>query len=241
MSIQSSIKLSVVYDNNPYDERLQTDWGFSCFVEGLGKSILFDTGTNGRILLANMKTLDIRPEKIDVVVLSHAHRDHSGGLEDLLLRNRNIEVWLHSNFGGDFIEKIRKKGAEVIEVEGRQKICEGAFSSGVINGWIKEQSLVLDIKNGLHIITGCAHPRIVNVISRVEESFKKEIRLVMGGFHLAGFEKPELREIIDRFRELKVQKAGPCHCSGEDARMLFQEEYGDDFLEVGVGKEIEIR
>jgi metal-dependent hydrolase (beta-lactamase superfamily II) len=47
---QSPIQMSFVYDNNHYDRRLQTDWGFSCFVEGLGKRILFDTG-RGRFSL----------------------------------------------------------------------------------------------------------------------------------------------------------------------------------------------
>ncbi|MBN1224724.1 MAG: MBL fold metallo-hydrolase [Candidatus Aminicenantes bacterium] len=241
MSTRSSIQAHIVYDNNPYDERLKTDWGLSCFVEGLNKSILFDTGTKGRILLSNMKTLGIQPEKIDVVVLSHAHGDHSGGLEDLLSLNPKIEVWLHNHFSSDFRERIRKKAANVIEVEGSQKICEGAYTSGVINGWIKEQSLVLDTEDGLSLITGCAHPRIVNVISRVTELFKKEITLAMGGFHLGGFERLEIKEIINRFRDFKVQKVGPCHCSGNDARRLFQEEYQNDFLEIGVGKEITIQ
>jgi len=241
MSTKPSLQLSIVYDNNAYDERLQTDWGYSCFVQGLEKSILFDTGAKGQILLSNMGKLGIMPEKIDVVVLSHAHGDHSGGLEDLLDQNSRIEVFLHNSFSSEFREKIRKKASNVVEVEDSQKICEGAYTSGVINGWIKEQSLVLDAASGIVLITGCAHPRIINIIGRVKELFKIEISLAMGGFHLAGFEKKEIKEIIGRFRDLGVQKVGPCHCSGNDARMLFQEEYRNDFLEIGVGKEILIQ
>jgi len=132
----SSLRAIIVYDNNPYDERLKADWGFCCFWEGLEKSIIFDTGANGQILLSNMEKLGIRPEQIDVVVLSHIHRDHTGGLEELLARNSKIEVWLPDFFPSDFKERVRKKGARVVEVDKPREICKGASTSGVIEGWI---------------------------------------------------------------------------------------------------------
>ncbi len=238
---KSSIEMLVVYDNNAYNKRLKTDWGFSCLIEGLEKNILFDTGANGQILLSNMEKLGIQPGKIDIVVLSHAHRDHTGGLENLIAQNSKIEVWLPHFFSSDFKHGVRKKGARVVEVETSREICEGAFTSGIINGWIKEQSLVLNHKKGLILITGCAHPRIINIISKVKELFKKEIFLALGGFHLAAFDKAEIKEIIKKFSDLNVHKVGPCHCSGNEARMLFHEKYQNKFIEIGVGKDIKIQ
>jgi 7,8-dihydropterin-6-yl-methyl-4-(beta-D-ribofuranosyl)aminobenzene 5'-phosphate synthase len=239
MSRQPDIQLTVVYDNNPCDQKLKTDWGFSCFVEGLEKSVLFDTGANGQILLSNMEKLGIRPEDIDVAVLSHAHRDHTGGLEDLLTRNSKIEVWLPDFFSSDFKSQARKKGAKVVEVTASRRICEGASTSGVIEGWIKEQSLVLDTRKGLVLVTGCAHPRIVHIIARVKELFQKDIFMALGGFHLAGFDEKYIKEIILSFRESGIRKVGPAHCSGDEARRLFGEEYRDDFIKIGVGKKIQ--
>lgn len=54
-------------------------------------------------------------------------------------------------------------------------------------------------------------------------------------------DETEIKEIIDKFRDSGVQKVGPCHCSGDEARILFYEEYKDDFIEIGVGKEIKIQ
>ena len=48
----SSIVISVVYDNNEYDPKLEAAWGFSCLIEGTEKTILFDTGGNGKTLLS---------------------------------------------------------------------------------------------------------------------------------------------------------------------------------------------
>ncbi len=44
--------------------------------------------------MANMKALDIDPGVIDIVVLSHVHNDHIGGLEKFLAMNRTVIVYL---------------------------------------------------------------------------------------------------------------------------------------------------
>jgi len=72
---QNDIQITVVYDNNPFDQRLQTAWGFACLIEGTEKTVLFDTGENGGILLSNMLKLAIKPIQVDTVVISHAHHD----------------------------------------------------------------------------------------------------------------------------------------------------------------------
>ena len=49
----------------------------------------------------------------------------------------------------------------------------------------------------------------------------------------------QLEKIIVDFRKLGVQQVGPCHCTGDPARRMFEEEYRKNFLEVGVGRLIE--
>lgn len=236
-----TIQMTVVYDNSSLDKKLRKDWGFSCFIKGMEKSILFDTGANGRILLSNMEALQISPDEVDLVFLSHEHKDHTGGLDMLLSYHPNIEVWLPEFFSSSFKEETKRKGADIIEVENFQKICEGAYTTGVITGWIKEQSLILDTDKGLNVVTGCAHPRIIHIISTVKELLKKNIYMVFGGFHLAGFNDEEIKEIIKNFRAQGVKKVGPCHCSGNEARRLFATEYEDNYIKIGVGKEIQIQ
>ena len=233
--------MTIVYDNSPFDEQLEIDWGFSCFIEGLEKSILFDTGANSQILLSNMQKLGISPEVIDCVILSHDHRDHIGGLGALLGKNSNIEVWLPAFFSSSFKDMVSKKRAKIIEVESFQQICQGAYTTGVIEGWIKEQSLTLDTDKGLVLMTGCAHPRIVNIITKAKGLLNKDVYLALGGFHMAGFDKAEIKNIIDRFRQLGVKKLAPCHCSGDETREFFAQEYRDDFLKIGAGAKIRIQ
>jgi len=230
--------MTIVYDNHSLEENIEKDWGFSCFIEGLEKTILFDTGKNGSILLSNMGKLGIHPEEIDLVFLSHAHQDHTGGLDILLTKNSKMEVWLPEFFPSSFKETIKAEGAAVVEVNNFKKICEGAYTTGVIPGWIKEQSLILDTDKGLILVTGCAHPRIVKIIFKAKELLGKSIHMVFGGFHLAGFLEAEIEEIAARFRALDVKKVGPCHCSGDICNLIFAKEYQDDFIKIGAGKKI---
>jgi len=66
-SERSQGRLAIVYDNNPYDYRLKSSWGFACLIELKGKTILFDTGGDGEILLYNMRVLNKDPTAIDAV------------------------------------------------------------------------------------------------------------------------------------------------------------------------------
>lgn len=238
--MNNNFSFTVVYDNNPFNPGLKTDWGFACFIQGAKKKILFDTGTHGDILLSNLNELSIDPLDIEIAVLSHFHKDHTGGLPALLKENPNITVYVPDFFPSQFKDSIKNAGASYINIDSYQEIVENVYTSGVISGWINEQSLILDSKKGIVLITGCAHPRIVNIIKTVKDCTKKDIYLAFGGFHLTGFEEPEIKEIIRSFKELLVKKVGPSHCSGEEARELFKEAYGKDYISIGAGKKITV-
>jgi len=233
------IEITVIYDNYPFKPGLKTSWGFSCVVRGTEKTILFDTGGNGSVLLSNMKKLEIDPQEIDLVVLSHIHGDHVEGLDDFLGQNAEVDVYLPQSFSRNFKEKVRHYGAYVFEVQESIKICGDTYSTGVLGMGIKEQALILRTEQGIIIITGCAHPGIVNIINNAKDLLKEEILLVMGGFHLMGQSQGSIENIISQFKTLGVCFVGPCHCSGDLTRQLFQKEYAENYINIGVGKVID--
>jgi 7,8-dihydropterin-6-yl-methyl-4-(beta-D-ribofuranosyl)aminobenzene 5'-phosphate synthase len=187
-----------------------------------------------------MQQLGIDPKEIDVVVLSHIHGDHVGGLNGFLQENIEVTVYLPATFPPEFKESLKRAGIKTIEVNDPVRICKGVYSTGVAGSMIKEQSLMISRNQGMVVITGCAHPGVVHIIQIVKKIMEDKILLVIGGFHLGAMRKPELEEIIASFRKLGVERVGPCHCTGDLARRMFEQEYGKYFLDVGVGRLIEL-
>jgi len=235
------LTLTIVYDNNEYDQRLETKWGFSCLIEGLQKTILFDTGGDSATLLSNMKKLNIGPRRVNAVVLSHIHGDHIGGLSGFLEENSDVIVYLPQSFPQTFKEGVRLLGAQVDEVSEAKELFTGAYTTGELGNGTKEQSLIVTTSKGLVIITGCAHPGVVNIVREARVVAREDrVYLVMGGFHLGSASTSEVESVITEFRRLSVRKVAPCHCSGDETRRLFGERYGDDYIDNGVGKKITI-
>lgn len=231
-----SINLTIVYDNYQYKSQLRTAWGFSCLIEGYGETIMFDTGGKGEILLSNMDQLDVDPQEIDTVVLSHTHGDHSGGLGSFLKENPDVTVFLPRSFPPSSGDNVRESGGEVVKVAGETQICEGVHSTGLMGHTIQEQGLVLTTTGGTVVITGCAHPGITEMVEQAKEVTGDNIYLVLGGFHLGSVSSGGVKEIVKEFQQLGVQKVAPCHCTGDQARGVFKNSYGNDFISAGVGK-----
>ena len=175
------LRITVVYDNNPYKEGLTTSWGFACVIKGAEKTILFDTGGDSDVLLNNMQQLAIDSKEIDVVVLSHIHGDHVGGLNGFLQENMNVTVYLPATFLPGFKESLKRVGIKTVEMNDSARICKGVYSTGVLGSMIKEQALMISTDRGLIVITGCAHPGIVHILQTAKKIIRNEFLLVMGG------------------------------------------------------------
>lgn len=235
------IKITFLYDNYLFSEGTQTDWGFSCIIKGTEKTILLDTGTKSDILFHNINFLKVNPEDVELVVISHDHGDHTGGLFSFLNKNNKVSVYFPTSFFDRYAERVKEKGAKAVRIDKPVEICKDVFLTGEMGEQIKEQSLILDTNKGLVVITGCAHPGIVSIVKRAKEILDKEIYLVLGGFHLLRKSEAEVKEIIKDFRALGVLKVGASHCTGDRAIELFKEEYGKNFVRLGTGRVIEIQ
>ncbi len=238
-SPEDGLRCTILYDNYLHKQGTKPDWGFSCLIEGTEKTILFDTGTDPQILLHNVDTLGIDLSKIDLIVLSHDHGDHTGGLSAVLERNHDVIVYFPVSFPASFGRSAERLQARVQTVDKPVEICRHVYLTGEMGISIKEQSLFIDTDKGLIVVTGCSHPGIVDILKRCREVVDKPIRLVFGGFHLLEATDAEMKEIIAAFRSLGVEKCGATHCTGDAQIAMFKKALGEDHVPMGTGRVIE--
>ena len=90
---QSANRVTILYDAFSKSPAVTKDWGYSALVEYGGKRILFDTGNNAQIFEHNVKALGADLSKLDFVVISHRHADHTSGLNYLLSVNPTVKIY----------------------------------------------------------------------------------------------------------------------------------------------------
>jgi 7,8-dihydropterin-6-yl-methyl-4-(beta-D-ribofuranosyl)aminobenzene 5'-phosphate synthase len=151
-----------------------------------------------------------------------------------------VEVFVPDSFPISLRRTISSFGARVTAVKHFLKLSERCFSSGEIGRGIREQALIMRFQEGLVIITGCAHPGIVDVVKKAQQRLQDDVYLVMGGFHLPGTSDSRIREIVGALMGMGVKNLAPSHCTGEKAMAMFREAWGNNFLDGGVGAVIEV-
>ena len=231
------LSITVVYDSHVCVGGLARGWGYSAYVTGPEEAVLFDTGP-GPVLLENMERLEIEPEAIGAVVLSHVHPDHCGGLCSLLEANPDVTVYVPQPPAREQMECARSSGTMVVEITEPCDICPGVYSTGPLGMWNKEQSLVVRTPAGMIIIVGCAHPGIVKILDRAKELFGGDIALVMGGFHIESSGAGTIEKIIAAFDKLGVKHVMPGHCCGDRAKDMFDSHFGANYIISGAGTRI---
>ncbi len=235
-----NLKLTIVFDNYPYVEELDTGWGFSCLVESDGQTLLFDTGEEGSMLMKNLRALAIDPTDIEHVFLSHDHSDHTGGLAEFLDANSKAGVITHREFPREIKEIVKARGAKLLELNDSVEIFPGAVTTGMMGESIPEHALILKTSRGAIVITGCAHPGILGIIEKAKSLCGMEILLALGGFHLKSEPESCVESIVDDIERSGVRYIAPTHCTGDHTIRLFRERFGERCLRLGSGRVITI-
>ncbi|MEW6410011.1 MAG: MBL fold metallo-hydrolase [Nitrospirota bacterium] len=173
-----------------------SEHGFSALIETDGKRILVDTGPTGIALEHNLNLLGLDFDDIDIVVLSHGHSDHTGGLKKVhgtiiahpdaflqkfIVPKRHLKIDLTC----PSIDPER----QVINFYTRPlKLARGVITTGEIvriNKWeeldvfrikrngkylkdsvLDDQAIIINTRKGLVIVAGCSHAGIINTLEQ---------------------------------------------------------------------------
>jgi 7,8-dihydropterin-6-yl-methyl-4-(beta-D-ribofuranosyl)aminobenzene 5'-phosphate synthase len=92
------VKITCVTDNVAAEESgLRTEHGVAFWIAADGGNVLFDTGASAEALQANLRQLGLRIDDIDAMALSHAHYDHTGGIEAVLGKREGLAIYANAD------------------------------------------------------------------------------------------------------------------------------------------------
>ena len=121
----------ILVDNNTRNE-WKAEWGLAVHIEHQGHLFLLDTGTT-HVFAENADSMGIDLNQVEFGVLSHAHFDHSDGLDMFFARNQDAKFYLrkscrencYSKKGGDTLQYIGIKEGYLEQFSDRLEYVDG--------------------------------------------------------------------------------------------------------------------
>ncbi|HOI49375.1 MAG TPA: MBL fold metallo-hydrolase [Prolixibacteraceae bacterium] len=253
------MKIIVLNDNQPGDV-CGAAHGLSFWVEA-DITFLFDTGPSD-IFLQNARLLGINPDLAPVVVLSHGHYDHTGGLpflqgKKLVCHPAALEPKFRKAdrrlMGIPLTpSEIAQRFEQVTSVSPLQLSPEVFFlgeiprendfeskSTPFVNAdgsddFVPDDSgVAVATHRGLVVVSGCAHSGICNLVEHARRvTGIKKVHAVAGGFHLKEENGVTLRT-IHYFRAIGVERVLPSHCTTGPALEAFRRHWPSESIRSG--------
>jgi 7,8-dihydropterin-6-yl-methyl-4-(beta-D-ribofuranosyl)aminobenzene 5'-phosphate synthase len=115
----------------------------------------------------------------------------------------------------------------------------------IVDGVVKQDlekddsALILNLRQGLVVITGCAHAGIVNTLMHARKiTGVDDIYAVIGGLHLIGASDERLERTVEELLQVEWVFAG--HCTGFKGLMYIAGAKGDHFQQIHTGSIIRL-
>ena len=220
--------------------------GLSFYIETNKHKILFDLGPDDTFLInAKKKNIDIKD--IDIVIISHGHYDHGGGLRTFININNKAKIYIQEKAFNNYysivdgvknyigLDKDIKNNENIILINGDYKIDDELYlfvaeygydfrseaNDTLFNEYDKDifnHEQNLLINNNV-LLMGCGHAGVINILNKLE----RKPNYCIGGFHVYNprlqttVSKEQLDYLNDKLDAYENIKFYTCHCTGLEA------------------------
>lgn len=129
------------------------------------------------------------------------------------LRLSREPLWLNGNVC--YLGEIPRRYAFEDRAVGERILADGSRELDFVPD---DSSLAIRTKDGLFLVSGCAHAGIANTLTYAKETLREErVAGVLGGMHL--FETDDaFNETAETLRVLGANELWPCHCTSLEVK-----------------------
>ncbi len=136
------MEITTLIDNVVYGNNLTGEHGLSLLIKLDGFTILFDTGQSGQFI-RNAMTLSVDIKSVDVVIISHGHYDHTGGLHNFCQVNKTAKIYI-------------KPEAMKLKYKNKSKFIGIPFQSKLFENRVIDVRQPLALRPDVHILPDIA-------------------------------------------------------------------------------------
>lgn len=203
------MKITALVENKT-EGNLKAKHGLSLYIETNKHKLLFDLGPDNT-LFENSKKLDIDLSKVDVVILSHGHMDHGGGLKQFLKINKTAKIYAQRKAFDKHYNKLLlpkvdisvpsdlKTNPQLILLDGDFKIDDELMLFAVENANkyyssandslftetekddFSHEQNLMIFNESNVLVMGCGHTGVVNIMEKAKQY---NPNVCVGGYHL---------------------------------------------------------
>jgi len=201
----------ILYDTStPVNEKFQADFGYAVYLEFQGKRVLMDTGTDAKVLANNVAAAGIDLTKLDAVIMTHNHHDHTGGLEWVRQQNPAVPVYVppgqrYPVTATTVVEQSMSLAKDALVIRGHTDVPTAGISDDL--------SIALRTGQGLFVISSCSHSGVAGIVDRAQQAFGGKVAYFSGGARLIFRDPQDADEVARALAERGVHQVSPSHCS----------------------------
>jgi len=217
--------VNILFNQGECLEGFISSFGFAALIYNVETCsyILFDTGSNGDVLLHNLSQLNIDINDISKVVISHNHPEHIKGLESIYDKNNDLEIYVPVENQITYNRKYPL--SKVYGVSEVTEIEKNVYLTGQMGNYLKEQAMLLKTREGKGILlVGCCHPGLNEIFNAFPN--RGNIEVIIGGLHNTRVFSP-----LDSLKFI-----GACHCTKYND--ILKVKYPEKYHEIKVGEEL---
>lgn len=242
--------------------------GLSLYIESdCGIRILFDMG-QGTLFAENAERLGIDLASVDLAVVSHGHYDHAGGLRTFLGVNSTAPVYIRESAFEEHrsVKESGLKDIGVTRPDGDRLIFSGdverlpygitLFSDphpsfpeppgngrllgpgGLRDGFLHEQSMLIEEGGSAVLFGGCAHRGIANILAEAQRLSGSKVTDVFSGMHIKDAPEGYVDSLAEALGAYEGVRYRTMHCTGEEGYSRLSAILGDRIAYLSCGEAV---